>query len=235
MTSTATRLASTAAGATVVTLGLATPALACTPDGGSWTQASAAYRYASFDKGAGAERAEKFERDWSAVSLAEVQERLDDRLADKLAWVDVLQTKVGASDRLDADTQEKVLTRLQAVEDVLTALRAEVAAADSLADVRAAVREAMGDPLLDRWWKPWSWSGWNASKVAESGDKRHASRVSATSWDHSDRDGTFEHRYRSDDHDGWDGDRDGHDGWDGDRDGDRHDGWDGDDHEGYDR
>jgi hypothetical protein len=161
MTRTATRVAA-AVGATVVMMGLATPALACTSTeaGGSRSAAVSSFE-AKNDPG----KAFHGNR-WSSLTLAELQAKLDAKIADKLAWLDAIQAKVSASDRLSIEQKSAFLAHLQAKEDALTQLRADIAAATSIEGLKATLKAA--EPAL------FGLGGWNHGRHV--GDRHHDGR-----------------------------------------------------------
>lgn len=176
MTRTATRVAA-AVGATVVMMGLAAPALACTnADPGAQTAAVSSTQ-AKNDPG----KALHSGKHASSLTLAELQAKVDKKIGDKLAWLDAIEAKVTASDRFSAEQKSAVLTRLQSSEDALTQLRADVAAATTVDGVRAALKAA--DVNLCQHW------GWHHGRHA--GDRHHNGGFSG---DRGNRNGGNDHR-----------------------------------------
>jgi hypothetical protein len=180
MARTATRVAA-AVGATVVMIGLATPALACTNIDSGGRSATVSSDRAT-DPGKASDSDKK-----APLTLAERQAKLDQRIADKLAWLDAIKAKVTASTRLSAVQQTAVLARVQSSEDALTQLRADVAAATSLDGLRAVLRAA--DVNLFRHW------GWHHGRHL--GDRQHNGGFAS---DRGQRNGGNAHRGGSDRH-----------------------------------
>jgi hypothetical protein len=146
MIRTATRVAA-AVGATVVMMGLAAPALACTTtEAGGRSSAVVSSFEAKNDPGKAFHKAKHD----PSLTLADLQAKLDAKFADKLAWLDKIEAKVSASNRLSDEQKTAVLARLQSSEDALTQLRADVAAATSVDAVKAALKAA--DVNLFRGW-----------------------------------------------------------------------------------
>ncbi len=139
MTRTATRVAA-AVGATIVMMGLAAPALACAkPEvGGVRVVAAVSADQAKNDPGRAFHKADHL----SSLTLADLQAKLDAKIADGLAWIDAIEAKVSASDRLSDEQKGAFLARLQTKEDALTQLRADVAAATNVDEVKAALKAA---------------------------------------------------------------------------------------------
>jgi hypothetical protein len=137
MTRTATRVAA-AVGATVVMLGLATPALACTTTDAGGRSAAVSANQAKNDPGMVFHKA----KDATPLTLAELQAKLDAKIGDKLTWLGAVQARVSASDRFSAEQKTAVLAHLQTSVDALTQLRADVAAATSVEGVRAVLMAA---------------------------------------------------------------------------------------------
>jgi hypothetical protein len=144
MTRTATRVVA-AVGATVVMMGLATPALACIKNESSAARAVAASSdpaksssQAKNDPGKAFHKSDQ----WKSLTLADLQAKLDAKIADGLAWLDAIEAKVSASDRLSDEQKSAFLAKLQAKEDALTQLRADVAAATTTDEVKAALKAA---------------------------------------------------------------------------------------------
>jgi hypothetical protein len=144
MTRTATRVAA-AVGATVVMMGLATPALACvsTEAGGARAVAvssdpAKSADQAKNDPGKAFHKADHFK----SLTLAELQAKLDAKIGDGLVWIDAIKAKVSASDRLSDEQKAAFLAKLQAKQDALTQLRADVAAATTTDEVKAALKAA---------------------------------------------------------------------------------------------
>jgi len=136
MSRTATRVAA-AVGATVVMISLATPALACTnSEGGLTTVASSSQ---AKNDPATSVKGSKHE---STLTLAQLQAKLDAKIADKLAWLDKIKAKVSASTRLTDQQKADFLARIQAKQDALTQLRADIAAATTVDAVKAALMAA---------------------------------------------------------------------------------------------
>jgi hypothetical protein len=57
-----------------------------------------------------------------------------------LAWLDAVEAQVAASDKLSDEQKTAFLSHLQAKEDALTQLRADVAAATTLDELRAVLK-----------------------------------------------------------------------------------------------
>jgi hypothetical protein len=119
-------------------MGLATPALACTDTDAGGTRAAAVNSFEAKNDPGKAFRGNH----WSSLTLADLQAKLDARLADKIAWLDAIEAKVSASDRLSAEQKSAFLAHLQAKEDALTQLRADIAAATTAEEVKAALEAA---------------------------------------------------------------------------------------------
>jgi hypothetical protein len=121
-------------------MGLAAPALACAkPEvGGVRVVAAVSADQAKNDPGRAFHKADHL----SSLTLADLQAKLDAKIADGLAWIDAIEAKVSASDRLSDEQKSAFLARLQTKEDALTQLRADVAAATSVDEVKAALKAA---------------------------------------------------------------------------------------------
>jgi hypothetical protein len=117
-------------------IGLATPALACTNIDGGGRTATVSSDQAKADPG----KALHSGKHASSLTLTELQAKLDQKIGAKLAWLDAIEAKVTASDRLSADQKAAVLAHLQSSEDALTQLRADVAAAATLDDLRSVLK-----------------------------------------------------------------------------------------------
>jgi hypothetical protein len=142
MTRTATRVAA-AVGATVVMMGLATPALACTtPDSGARSAVVSSDQAKSDQAKGDPGKAFHSGKHAPSLTLAELQSKLDAKIGDKLAWLDAFEAKVAASDRTSDEQKTAFLARLQSGEDALTQLRADVAAATTVDGVHAALKAA---------------------------------------------------------------------------------------------
>jgi hypothetical protein len=141
MARTATRVTA-AVGATVVMMALAAPALACTTADGGLTTVAASATQAKNDPATSVMGA----KHRSPFTLAKLQAVLDAKIADKLAWLDKIEAKVSASDRLSDAQKADFLAHLQAKADALTQLRADIAAATTVDAVKAALKAA--DPGL---------------------------------------------------------------------------------------
>jgi hypothetical protein len=135
MTRTATRVAA-AVGATVVMMGLATPALACTKTDAGGRSSAVSFEQAKNDPS----KAGLFGKHDPSLTLADAQAKLDEKAAQKLAWLDAIEAKVAASDKLTDEQKTFFLSHLQAKEDALTQLRADVAAATTLDELRAVLK-----------------------------------------------------------------------------------------------
>jgi hypothetical protein len=213
MASTAKRVAA-ATGATVLTLGLATPALAHEPAEGRSLPAGHAP-----DRGV-----------LPGASLAEIKARVTQAIGYRLAWLDRAQERVSGSDRLTAEQKTVLLTRLQAAEDALTALRAKIAAATTVEQVRAALRESGLRGFLGRgWhhgWRAGGWSGWGEHRGDAAGrPDHHSAKQPRSTAAGADRDGDRDRARHERDNRGTDrrgdGDHRGDHRWNADRDGDR--------------
>jgi hypothetical protein len=114
-----------ATGATVLSLGLAAPALAhdSKPQDSSKPAASQA-------------------RTHQALTVEELRARLTQIIEARLAWIETAQSRVADSDRLSDEQKTAVLARLQSAQDNLSALEASVGAATSKGDVLEAVKAA---------------------------------------------------------------------------------------------
>jgi hypothetical protein len=143
MTRTATRVAA-AVGATVVMMGLATPALACTNMDAGGRAAAVSSDQATSDQ-AKNDPSKAFGKHDPSLTLAEAQAKLDEKVANKLAWLDAIEAKVAASDKLSAEQKTAFLAHLQGKEDALTQLRADLAAATTLDDLRAVLKSEGAD------------------------------------------------------------------------------------------
>jgi hypothetical protein len=138
MTRTATRVAA-AVGATVVMMGLAGPALACTKTDLGGRSAVVSSDQAKNDPG------KAFGKHDPSLTLAEAQAKLDAKIADNLARLDAIEAKVAASDKVTDEQKTAFLAHLQGKEEALTKLRADVAAAATLDDLRAVLKAEGAD------------------------------------------------------------------------------------------
>jgi hypothetical protein len=163
MTRTAARVAA-AVGATVVMMGLATPALACTNMDAGGRAAAVSSAQATSDQATSDQATSDQATSDQATSdqakndpgkalgkhdpsltLAEAQAKLDEKVANKLAWLDAVEATVAASDMLSAAQKTAFLAHLQGKEDALTQLRGDLAAATTLDDLRAVLKSEGAD------------------------------------------------------------------------------------------
>jgi hypothetical protein len=186
MTRTATRVAA-AVGATVVMAGLATPAMACTTtdEGGRSSAVSSDTRQADPAK------ASWTGKHLSSVTLADAQAKLDRRIAARLAWLDKVEAKVSGSDRLSADQQSGILSRLQSVEDALTQLRGDIAAATTRAELRSVLASDNAARLMQH--RGWGFGTHHDKVTRANHDKRGNGFDRNRSQHHGDRTGRFQH------------------------------------------
>jgi hypothetical protein len=117
-------------------MGLATPALACTNLDAGGRTATVSSEQAKNDPS----KAGFFGKHDPSITLADAQAKLDEKAAKVLAWLDAIEAKVAASDKLSDEQKTAFLSHLQAKEDALTQLRADVAAATTLDELRAVLK-----------------------------------------------------------------------------------------------
>lgn len=114
-----------ATGATLLSLGLAAPALA----NGSQPQDTS-------------EPAASHAKTHQALTVEELRARLTQTIGARLAWIETAQSRVADSDRLSDEQRTAALARLQSAQDTLSALETSVEAAVSKGDVLEAVKAA---------------------------------------------------------------------------------------------
>jgi hypothetical protein len=90
-----------------------------------------------------------------APALADVQAFVDRMITSRLDSLTALSAKVSANPDLDATAKDKITSSIEQAEAALTALKAQVDSAGSVAEVWSDVRAALA--TMPSFWWPWWW------------------------------------------------------------------------------
>ena len=90
-----------------------------------------------------------------AAALADAQAFVDRMITSRLDWLAAVSGKVSANPDLDAAAKDKITSSIEAAEAALTALKAQVDSAGSVAEVWSDVRAALA--TMPSFWWPWWW------------------------------------------------------------------------------
>ena len=112
-------------------------------------------------------------------SLADVQASVDRMITSRLDWLAAVSAKVSADPDLDATAKGKITSSIQQTEAALTALKAQVDSAGSVAEVWSDVRAALA--TMPSFWWPWWWFHPALHRAVDGAlaAHRHAARLAA--------------------------------------------------------
>ena len=114
-----------------------------------------------------------------AAALADAQAFVDRMITSRLDWLAAVSAKVSANPDLDAAVKDKITSSIQQTEAALTALKAQVDSAGSVAEVWSDVRAALA-AMPSFWWPWWSFSpGLHRAVHGALAAQRHAARLAA--------------------------------------------------------